>query len=122
MDKPHKTEEEEGKRAMNNINLPHSIPCIKIPDEIWFNIVRLKRYSTGFLSAVRLINGTILEDMITCNRGYILGRFAEGLAGGHGHIVNSMLTFKTEDISAIRVPAFHFWQSRKWIKLEGITT
>jgi hypothetical protein len=104
---------------MNETNLPHPGPHVKVPDEIWFNVLRLNQCcpAGGFLGKVRLFGGQVLEQMIVSDRGYILGRIAPGLAGAHGDIDSSMLTFSTEDIEAVQVPAFRFWQRPHWVSL-----
>jgi hypothetical protein len=55
--------------------------------------------------------------MIVSDRGYLLGRIASGIEGAHGDIDSSMLTFRSEDIVAVQVPAFRFWQRPKWVSL-----
>lgn len=103
---------------MNATNLPHEEPHVKVPDEIWFSILRLRRCPAGgFSASVRLFDGRFLERMIVTHRGYILGQIAAGIAGGHGDMDNSMLTFNTDDIEAVQLPAFHFWQHSKWVAL-----
>lgn len=103
---------------MKDTNLPHEERHVKVPGEIWFSMLRQRRCPAGGLFAsVRLFDGKVLERMIVTDRGYILGRIASGLAGGHGDVDNSMLTFSTDDIEAVELPAFHFWQHSKWIAL-----
>lgn len=99
-------------------NLPHEEQHVKVPEEIWFSILRLRRCPAGgFFASIRLWNGKSFDRMIVTDRGYILGRIASGVAGGHGDVDNSMLTFSTDEIEAVQVPAFHFWQRAKWIAL-----
>lgn len=103
---------------ISDANLPHETPCVRVPDEIWFSLLRYRRCPAGgFFGAVRLFDGQILQRMIVSDRGYVLGRMAAGLAGYHGTIDNSMLTFRTDDIEAVQVPAFRFWQHPKWVAL-----
>lgn len=104
---------------MNESNQPHMGTYVKVPDEIWFNVLQLNRccHAGGFLGAVRLFDGKVIEQMIVSDRGYILGRVAPGLAGGHGDIDGSMLTFSTDEIEAVQVPAFRFWQRPQWVAL-----
>ena len=104
--------------SMDAINLPHESPCVKVPDEIWFAILKSRRCPAGgFSTAVRLFNGKILEQMIVSDRGYILGRIAPGIAGAHGDMETSILNFVIGDIEAVLLPPFHFWQRPKWIAL-----
>jgi hypothetical protein len=103
----------------NEINSPHEKLCVKVPDEIWQQLFASRGKGIGMFSvSVRLLNGEVFTDLLISNRGYIVGREAPGLAGAHGDIDNSMLTFKTEEIEGImlRLRYFIFWKSR-WICL-----
>jgi hypothetical protein len=92
--------------------------CVALPDELWANLLEvLPGAAKGIETYVRLFSGEVIERLVISNRGYILGREAAGLAGYHGTIDNSMLTFSTEDIEAVQVPAFRFWQRPKWVAL-----
>jgi hypothetical protein len=93
---------------------------IKVPDEIWFALLKQRRCPAGgFFASIRLINGGVFEQMIVSDRGSVLGKKIAGLAGFHGDIDTSMLNFTTDDIEAVQVPAFHFWQRPKWIALNA---
>ena len=93
---------------------------IKVPSEIWFNLLKQRSCPAGgFFASIRLINGSVFEQMIVSDRGSILGKKAASLAGFHGDIDTSMLNFTTDDIEAVQVPAFHFWQRPKWIALNS---
>ena len=95
------------------------MPPIALPDEIWRDLLdALPGARRGMCTSVRLLSGTVIHDMIISNRGFILGRDANGLAGAHGMIDDSMLTFRETDIEAVSIPAFHFWQRQKWIALD----
>ncbi|SRR6266566_7288180 len=101
---------------------PHSQPekerCVVLPDELWANLLeKLPGAAKGIETSIRLFSGEVINRLIISNRGNILGREAGGLAGYHGTIDNSMLTFGAEDIEAVELPAFHFWQRSKWIAL-----
>ena len=105
---------------MNESNQPHTGPYVKVPDEIWFNLLQLNRpccRAGGFLGAVRLFSGEVVDNLIVSDRGYLLGRIASGLAGAHGDVDCSVLTFQSDDIEAVQVPAFRFWQRPKWVAL-----
>src|ERR1019366_7077084 len=78
---------------------PMSDQGIPLPDEIWAALLDLgMKMGGGLAGTVRLLDGTLFEDMIVSNRGFILGREAPGLAGAQGAIDSSMLNFKSEDI------------------------
>jgi hypothetical protein len=92
--------------------------CVILPDELWYNLLeKFPGSPMGITISVRLFSGEILHRMVISDRGAVLGREAAGLAGYHGTIDNSMLTFDVEDIEAVQVPTFHFWQRPKWIAL-----
>lgn len=92
--------------------------CVAVPDELWSNLLEmLPGARKGIETSIRLFSGDVIKGLVISNRGYILGQEAAGLAGYHGTIENSMLTFNTEDIEAVQVPAFRFWQRPKWIAL-----
>jgi hypothetical protein len=94
------------------------IKCVELPDELWTKLLEaLPNAAGGYETSIRLFDGQVLERLIITNRGSIAGREAEGLAGYHGTIDNSVLTFGSDDIEAIQVPAFSFWQRPKWIAL-----
>ena|SRR5207249_1142786 len=89
-----------------------------LPDELWANLLEvLPGAAKGIETSVRLFSGEIIERLVISNRGNVIGREAPGLAGYHGTIDNSMLTFSTDDIEAVQVPAFSFWQRPKWVAL-----
>ena len=89
---------------------------IKVPSEIWLDLLKQRICPAGgFFASIRLINGNVFEQMIVSDRGSILGKKAERLAGFHGDIDTSMLNFTTDDIAAVQVPAFNFWKRPKWI-------
>ena len=91
---------------------------VLLDDELWYNLLILvPRIAGGLETSIRLLSGKVLERMLISNRGEVLGREAEGLAGYHGTIDNSMLTFGTDDIEAVQVPTFLFWQRPKWVAL-----
>jgi len=91
---------------------------VKVPDEIWFSLLKQRRCPAGgFFATIRLLNGKTFERMVVSDRGFILGKMAAGLAGAHGDLDASMLTFTTDDIEAVQLPPFHFWQRPKWIAL-----
>ena len=99
-------------------NAPEDCKAIKLPDEVWSGAIASGRVSWGGLSAdVRMLDGTVYEDMLISDRGYVLGRLMEGLAGAHGGIDNSMLSFATPDIEGIRIGRRHFWQRPTWVLL-----
>ncbi|MBI3880378.1 MAG: hypothetical protein HY301_09995 [Verrucomicrobia bacterium] len=103
---------------MSEDNSLVEMPQVEIPDELWFCLLRMRRCPAGgFSTSFRLFSGKILERLIVSDRGYILGRMATGLGGAQGDIDSSMLTFGSEDIEALEVPAFHFWQRPNWILL-----
>ena len=91
---------------------------VALPDELWTNLLEvLPGVAKGIETSIRLFSDEVVARLVISNRGYILGREAKGLAGYHGTIDNSMLTFSTEDIEAVQVPAFRFWQRPRWIAL-----
>lgn len=70
-----------------------------LPDELWPRFLEvLPGAAKGTKTSIRLFSGEIVEDLIISNRGYIQGREAEGLAGDHGTIDNSMLAFNSDEI------------------------
>jgi hypothetical protein len=92
--------------------------CVVLPDELWHNLLETFPGSPIVITiTIRLFSGDILHRMVISDRGTVLGREAEGLAGAHGVIDSSMLTFRTEDIEAVQVPGFRFWQRPKWVAL-----
>ena len=91
---------------------------VALPDGLWANLLEvLPGAAKGIETSIRLFSSKIIERLVISNRGNIIGREAEGLAGYHGTIDDSMLTFSTDEIEAVQVPAFHFWQQPKWIAL-----
>ena len=90
---------------------------IKIPDEIWSSIASSGKIFLWINVSIRLLDGSIFEEMIATNRGYIIGRRMEGLAGAHGGIDSSMLVFSTSDIEGVLMSKRHFWQKRVWYVL-----
>jgi hypothetical protein len=97
-------------------NAPEYGHAVKLPDEVWSSALASGRVSWAGLSAnVRLLDGSIYEDMHISNRGYVLGRHMEGLAGAHGGIDSTMLSFTTPDIEGVRIGRRHFWQRPIWV-------
>jgi hypothetical protein len=91
---------------------------IPLPDELWASLlVVLPTAARGIETSIRLFSGDVIDRLIISNRGNILGTEAAGLAGAQGTLDHSMLTFSTEDIEAVQLPAFHFWQRPRWIAL-----
>src|SRR3954466_499317 len=91
---------------------------VMLPDDLWAHFLDvLPGAAKGIKTSIRLFSGEILEELLISNRGYILGRQAEGLAGYHGAIDNSMLTFGSDDIEGGLRPKFHFWERPKWVAL-----
>jgi hypothetical protein len=91
---------------------------VALPDELWANLLEvLPGAAKGIEASIRLFSGEVIEGLVISNRGNALGRVATGLAGYHGTIDNSMLTFSTQDVEAVQLPAFRFWQRPKWIAL-----
>ena len=97
-------------------NAPDGNRAVKLPDEVWERALASERvYSSGLFASVRLLNGTIYEEMFISNRGYVIGRLAEGLAGAHGSFDDTMLSFTTPEIEGIRIGKRHFWQKPIWV-------
>ena len=91
---------------------------MKLPDEVWQRLLTTDmRLHFGMIGAVRLLDGRVFEDLIISNRGYVLGREMPGLAGAHGAIDASVLTFKTDDIEGVRLPRGRFIRREKWVCL-----
>lgn len=89
-----------------------------LPDELWSSLLRVRRCPPGgFITSIRLFDCQVIEELLINDRGCVLGGIAPGLAGAHGDIDTSMLTFQTADIEAIQAPVLHVWQQRKWIAL-----
>lgn len=94
---------------------------IPIPDDLWTRLLqKCTRASKGLRTSIRLNCGNVMEDMIIWGDGKILGKQADGMAGYHGSIDSSMLTFISQDIEAVQIPAFHFWERPKWITRERV--
>ena len=103
---------------MSQNSSPEKETFVALPDELWANLLEvLPGAAKGIETSIRLFSGEIIERLVISNRGNIIGLEAPGLAGYHGTIDNSMLTFRTEDIEAVEVPAFRFWQRPKWVAL-----
>jgi hypothetical protein len=103
---------------MNQNSPPEKEKFVALPDELWANLLEaLPGAAKGIETSIRLFSGETVKRLVISNRGYIVGREAAGLAGYHGTIDNSMLTFNTEDIEAVQLPVFHFWRRPKWVAL-----
>lgn len=98
-------------------NAPHDGQAVKLPDEVWSLALSSGRVRTMFWGSVRLLDGTVLDDVIISNRGYVLGKLMDGLAGAHGGIDSRVLTFGTPEIEGIRIGRRHFWQRPVWFLL-----
>ena len=99
-------------------NNAHDEPCIKLPDEVWQRLLETDmRLHFGIMGAVRLLDGRVIEDLIISNRGYVLGCEMPSLAGAHGGIDSSVLTFKTDDIEGVRLPRGRFFRRERWVCL-----
>ena len=97
---------------------PEKEKCVALPDELWANLLEvLPGAAKGIETSIRLFSGEVIERLVISNRGNVLGREAAGLAGYHGAIDNSVLRFSAEDIEAVQIPSFHFWQRPKWVVL-----
>jgi hypothetical protein len=91
---------------------------VELPDELWTNLLEiLPGAAKGIETSIRLFSGEVIQRLVISNRGNVLGREAVGLAGYHGTLDNSVLTFCSVDIEGLRAPAFRFWQRPKWITL-----
>jgi hypothetical protein len=98
-------------------NAPHEEQSVKLPDEVWSLALSSGRVRDSFWASVRLLDGTVLDDMIISSRGYVLGKLMDGLAGAHGGIDFSMLTFRTSEIEGIRIGRRRSWQRPVWVLL-----
>lgn len=99
-------------------NAPHSKHCVKLPDELWNALLRhVPSVARGIILTVRLFNGQLVEALLLSSRGYLLGRVLSGPSQIDGMIDSAPLTFSTQDIEAVQIPAFRFWQRPKWIAL-----
>lgn len=91
---------------------------IRLPDEIWSGLLDLgMKMGGGLVGSVRLLDGTLFDDMIISARGYVLGREAPGLAGAHGTIDSAMLTFSADDIEGVRLSWGRFRRHERWVVL-----
>lgn len=89
---------------------------IKVPDELWYNLLAKEPCGPGGMqTAIRLSDGTILENIVISDRGFILGQEASGLPGSHGKLDTSRITFTPNDIAAIQVPKRHVWNRTQWV-------
>jgi hypothetical protein len=99
-------------------NNPHEEPCVKLPDEVWSRLLATGiRMPYGMFASVRLLDGKVIPDLFISNRGYVLGREMPGLAGAHGALDSSVLTFKTDDIEGVKLPLGRFWRRERWVSL-----
>jgi len=101
-------------------NNPHDEQCIKVPEEIWWQLFAQRGAGQGwFYTSVRLLDGKVINNLFISNRGYILGTEAPGLAGAHGSLDKSVLTFSTPDIEGVLLQRrrFLFWRQSRWICL-----
>lgn len=99
-------------------NAPEDAKATKLPDEVWSRALASGRVSWAGLSAdVRMLDGTVYEDMVISNRGYVLGRLMSGGPEVSGSIDSSMLSFATPDIEGIRIRRRHIWQRPIWVLL-----
>jgi len=94
---------------MNTVenNTPHDEQCVKVPDEIWWQLFAHCGAGLGwFYTSVRLLDGKVIDNLFISNRGYILGTEAPGLSGAH-------------DIEAVLLERrrFFFWRQSRWIRL-----
>ena len=91
---------------------------VMLPDEVWSLAIASRRVSPlGIVADVRLLDGSIYEDMLISDRGFVLGLPMDGLAGAHGGIDSSILSFETDDIEGIRIGRRHIWQRAIWLCL-----
>ena len=91
---------------------------ISLPDEIWATLLDCgMKMGGGLDGTVRLLDGTLFENMIVSNRGLILGREAPGLAGAHGAIDSSMLSFRSEDIEGFCLRWGKALRHERWVTL-----
>jgi hypothetical protein len=103
---------------MNQNIRPERQKVVALPDELWAKLLEaLPGAAKGIETSIRLFSGEIVERLVVSNRGDVIGREAAGLAGYQGTMDNSMLKFRTDDIEAVQVPAFRFWQRPKWVAL-----
>jgi hypothetical protein len=99
-------------------NAPFTGHAVKLPDEVWSSAVDSGRVGwAGVVASVRLLDGTMLEDLIISNRGYILGRVVNGPPAMDGQIDGSMLTYETSEIEGVRIGRRHLWQRPLWLLL-----
>lgn len=97
---------------------PNSTDGIRLPEEIWTALLNIgMKMGGGLIGTVRLLDGKLLADMIISNRGFVLGRQAPGLAGAHGDIDSSMLTFTSDDIEGICLSWGWFRRRERWVIL-----
>jgi hypothetical protein len=89
-----------------------------LPDEIWAGLLDLgMKMGGGLVGTLRLLDGKLMPDMIISNRGFVLGREAPGLAGAHGAIDCSVLTFAGDDIEGICLSWGRFKRRERWVVL-----
>ena len=99
-------------------NAPHNGHAVKLPDEVWSLALESRRVrGFGICASVRLLDGTVLDDMLISGRGYVEGKLMDGLAGAHGGIDSTMLTFGTPEIEGIRIGRTRLWQKPVWLVL-----
>jgi hypothetical protein len=89
---------------------------VVLPDEIWRKYLELSpQYPIAITISVRLFSGEMVPFLLVSERGTVLGKIADGLAGAHGAIDDSVLTFCTEDIEAVRILVGRCWPRAKWV-------
>lgn len=104
---------------MSSQSEPQPQKRIELPDELWSRLLDAPPGAIrGIEISIRLFSGEVFERLIVSNRGYILGREAVGMAGVHGAIDDSALTFESEDIEAVRVGDSRFLKQPGWIALD----
>jgi hypothetical protein len=97
---------------------PMSNQGIALPDEIWAALLDIgMKLGGGLVGTLRLLDGKLIDGMIVSNRGFVVGREAPGLAGAHGAIDSSMLTFNSEDIEGFCLAWGRLWRRERWVTL-----
>ena len=78
---------------------------------------RLAAQNETAIGTVRLLDGKVIEGLVVSNRGFVLGREAPGLAGAHGAIDSSMVTFTSDDIEGFCLKWGRLWRRERWVTL-----
>src|SRR6266404_5050392 len=92
--------------------------CVMLPYELWSNLrENLPSTMQEVETSIRLFCGEVVERLVISASGDILGQKPLDSQQPNPLADNPTLTFRTEDIEALQVPALHLWQRPNWVAL-----